>query len=102
MRRAPVTPSPRSRPWSLLPVTVAAAVLGLLAVGTLPLGLTATAATAGTTAVSLIDDDGGAALFAPVALTPGRVQTACVGLTASGSVDPGTEVAPGPRTARPR
>lgn len=49
--------------------------------------------TAGTTAVGLVDDDGGAALFSSAGLRPGRVESACVGLTASGSVDAATEVA---------
>jgi hypothetical protein len=68
-------------------------VLGLLAVGTARLATTAAASTAGASAVSLVDDDGGAALFSAAALSPGRVQAACVGLTATGSVDPATEVA---------
>lgn len=54
--------------------------------------ITAAASTAGASAVSLVDDDGGVALFSAAALSPGRVQAACVGLTASGSVDPATEV----------
>lgn len=54
---------------------------------------TVVATTAGATAVSLVDDDGGAALFSAAGLSPGQVQAACVGLTAGGSVDPATEVA---------
>lgn len=54
---------------------------------------TAAASTEGATAVSLVDDDGGAALFSAAELSPGHVRAACVGLSASGSVDPTTEVA---------
>jgi hypothetical protein len=68
------------------------ALLGLLAVGTAQLATTAAASTAGASAVSLVDDDGGAALFSSAGLSPGQVQAACVGLTAHGSVDPSTEV----------
>ncbi|WP_116451397.1 hypothetical protein [Blastococcus litoris] len=64
----------------------------LLALGSVRLATTATAPTAGASAVSLVDDAGGAALFSSAGLSPGRVESACVGLTADGSVDPATEV----------
>lgn len=54
---------------------------------------TVDASAAGSSAISLVDDAGGAALFSSAGLSPGRVESACVGLTASGSVDPVTEVA---------
>jgi hypothetical protein len=66
--------------------------LGLVAVGTARLATTAAASTAGASAVSLVDDDGGAALFSSSGLRPGAVQAACVGLSAAGSVDPSSEV----------
>ncbi|RBY94720.1 hypothetical protein DQ244_05450 [Blastococcus sp. TBT05-19] len=66
--------------------------LGLLALGSLRLASAATAPTAGTSAVSLVDDAGGAALFSSDGLRPGGVESACVGLTARGSVHPATEV----------
>jgi hypothetical protein len=68
------------------------ALLALAAVGTAQLATTAAASTAGASAVSLVDDHGGAALFSSANLRPGSVQAACVGLTAGGSVDPSTEV----------
>lgn len=52
----------------------------------------ATADAATVSAVSLVDDDGGVALFSAAGLSPGQVQAACVGVSASGSVDPATEV----------
>jgi hypothetical protein len=100
---APATPSPRSRRplpgrapgrrvGPALVALVLAALLGLVGVGTAQLATTAAASTAGASAVSLVDDDGGAALFSSAGLSPGVVQAACVGLTARGSVDPSTEV----------
>jgi hypothetical protein len=64
-----------------------------LALGSVRLATTAAATTAGASAVSLVDDHGGAALFSLAALSPGRPEAACVGLTAGGSTDPTTEVA---------
>lgn len=92
MRRAPVTPSLRCRLRSRVPLVLGVALLALLTAGTARLVTTAVASTAGATAVSLVDDDGGAALFSAAGLSPGQVQAACVGLTAGGSVDPATEV----------
>jgi hypothetical protein len=68
------------------------ALAGLLTVGTAQVATTAAASTAGASAVSLVDDHGGTALFSSSALSPGAVQAACVGMTARGSVDPSTEV----------
>ena len=92
MRRAPVAPSRRYRLRSAVPVTTALLLFGLLALGSTRLLTTAAASTAGASAVGLVDDDGGGALFSADRLSPGRVESACVGLTASGSVDPATEV----------
>jgi hypothetical protein len=92
VRRAPATSSPRFRPWSLVPVTVGLLLLALSALGSLQWALTATVPTAATSTVSLVDEDGGSSLFSAARLSPGRIETACVGLTASGSIDPATEV----------
>ena len=47
---------------------------------------------AGTSAISLHDDDGGAALFSSDALHPGRLDTACVALSTAGTAAPTDEV----------
>jgi hypothetical protein len=74
-------------------MAVGVALIALLTAGAARLVTTVDVSTAGATAVSLVDDDGGAALFSASGLSPGQVQAACVGLTASGSLDPATEVA---------
>ncbi len=86
MRRAP-QPAPRraaggSRAAAWL---VGAALFASLAAQELPVG-TAPAA-ASTSAVSLVDDRGGAALFSATGLTPGRTETACVALAVTGSAE---------------
>ena len=93
MRPAPDTSSLRCRLRARVPLAVGVALLALLTAGAARLATTVVASTAAATAVSLVDDDGGAALFSAGGLGPGQVQTACVGLTAGGSVDPTTEVA---------
>lgn len=92
MRRAPGTPSLRSRLRARASMAVGLFLLVLLTAGTARLVSTVVATTAGATAVSLVDDDGSAALFSAAGLSPGQVQAACVALTAGGSVDATTEV----------
>lgn len=79
----------RSRPT---PRAFAGLLVGLflleVAAGVLP----ARAEPAGASEVSLHDDDGGAALFDSRGLHPGRVDSACVALSVSGSTDPADEV----------
>ncbi|MBM7807357.1 outer membrane biosynthesis protein TonB [Geodermatophilus bullaregiensis] len=64
---------------------VGAALFAALAAQGLPVGTTPAAA--GTTAVSLVDDRGGAALFRSTGLTPGRTESACVALAVTGSAE---------------
>lgn len=94
MRPAPATGRPLPRPVVRALVATGTGVLLLAggAVGVLGLPFPATASAAVTSAISLVDDRNGAALFSTAVLSPGRVDTACVGLSASGSVDAGTEV----------
>src|SRR3712207_1254603 len=49
-------------------------------------------AAASTSAVSLVDDRGGAALFASTGLRPGHTETACVALAMTGSAQSSSEV----------
>ncbi|WP_369131736.1 hypothetical protein [Modestobacter sp. I12A-02662] len=93
MRRGPATeppPARRSR-WALAVAPVVLALAGL-AFGPGQLPLPAITTTSVSSAVSLVDDGGGVALFSAGRLAPGRADTACVGLTAGGSVDPASEV----------
>ncbi|WP_448614212.1 hypothetical protein [Modestobacter sp. URMC 112] len=64
--------------------------LTTLAGGWLPTDLRPAAA--GTSAVSLVDDRNGAALFTATRLHPGYVETACVALSVSGSAQSFSEV----------
>src|SRR3954452_5298087 len=93
VRRASAAAPPLSR-WyrrSSVAAGVIAAGLAVVPVGTMqvpgPGALSASSSTVG-----LVDDDGEKALFSSEQLVPGQVDTACIGLTASGSVDPSTEV----------
>jgi hypothetical protein len=91
----PPPPAGRSRPRFLpvlLAIVAGGASLAGLAIGSVALPSPLTTSAAASSAISLVDDDGGVALFPGAELSPGRVDTACVGLTAGGSADPTTEV----------
>ncbi len=88
MGPAPVGPprrASRAAAWCL-----GAAVLAPLAAGWSPTDLSPAAGA--TSAVSLVDDRNGAALFSATGLHPGRVETACVALAVSGSAQSFSEV----------
>ncbi|SDC48671.1 hypothetical protein SAMN05660690_1621 [Geodermatophilus telluris] len=80
MRRAPQGTPRRAAAW-----LVGAALFAALAAEGLPVATTPAAA--GTSAVSLVDDRGGAALFTSTGLTPGRTESACVALAVTGSAE---------------
>ena len=83
VRRPPVSGSPRpprirrGAVWLL-----GAALLAHLAAGELPLPVEPAAAS--TSAVGLVDDRGGAAMFTSTGLRPGHTETACVALAVTG------------------
>ena len=56
------------------------------------LSVSAQPASKSISAVSLVDDRGGAALFTSAPMRPGRTETACVGLTVTGSAQSFSEV----------
>jgi hypothetical protein len=91
VRQAPLPTSPRllrssrGAAW-----VVGAALLAHLAVGWLPVPVEAAAAS--TSAVSLVDDRSGAALFTSTGLRPGHTESACVALTVTGSAQSLSEV----------
>ena len=85
---AAVAPGPPRTPRAVA-VTIGAMIAANLAAGLLP----AQAAPAyGTSAISLHDDDGGAALFGSHYVHPGRWDSACVALSATGTADPLSQV----------
>lgn len=83
MRRAPVVPPLHRRARRGAGWLIGAALLSHLGAGWLPAQVTPAAA--GTSAVSLVDDRNGAALFASTGLRPGSAETACVALTVTGA-----------------
>lgn len=89
MRRPPAPPGPSRRPWRAAWVVGAA----LLVPVTMGWGATsARPAAASTSTVSLVDDRGGAGLFAASGLRPGATETACVALSVTGPVQSTGEV----------
>lgn len=90
MHPVPVA-APPSREWTRRAALwlIGAALLVSLAVGAAPVQA---APPDGTTAISLQDDAGGAALFRSVGLHPGRTDHACVGVSATGFASPSSEV----------
>ena len=84
MRRAPLpTPSRPLRTSTGITWLVGAALFAHLTAGWLPVSVEPAAAS--TSAVSLVDDRGGAALFTSAGLRPGSTERACVALTVTGS-----------------
>ncbi|WP_448642482.1 hypothetical protein [Geodermatophilus sp. URMC 63] len=84
MRAAPQLPPRRAAGGGRAAAwLVGAALFASLAGEWLPVGTTPAAAS--TSAVSLVDDRGGAALFTSTGLTPGRTESTCVALAVSGS-----------------
>jgi hypothetical protein len=91
VRQAPLPTSPRPlRSSRGAAWVVGAALLAHLAVGWLPVSVEAAAAS--TSAVSLVDDRSGAALFTSTGLRPGSTESACVALTVTGSAQSLSEV----------
>ena len=91
MRRSPFPTYPRllgssgGAAWLVGAALVAPLTAGWLAVPVEP-------AAARTSAVSLVDDRGGAALFTSTGLRPGQTETACVALAVTGSARASSEV----------
>lgn len=83
MRRAPLSTSPRLPRSRGAAWGVSAVLLAHLSVGELPVPVEPAAAS--TSAVSLVDDRGGAALFTSTGLRPGSTASACVTLTVTGT-----------------
>ena len=91
MRPSPPLASPRLLTSSGVAASLAgAALLAHLAAGWVPVPVEPAAAS--TSAVSLVDDRGGAAMFTSTGLRPGHTETACVALAVTGSARSSSEV----------